>query len=61
MQLMAIILDNIDLWSFFNVWHSDPSESSGEKHRLLGLPGGPVAKTSHSQCRGPWFYTWSGN
>ena len=25
------------------------------------LLGGPVAKTSHSQCRGPGFDSWSGN
>ena len=26
-----------------------------------GLPGGPVAKTPCSQCRGPGFDPWSGN
>ena len=26
-----------------------------------GLPGGPVTKISHSQCRGPRFDPWSGN
>ena len=25
------------------------------------FPGGPVAKTLHSQCRGPMFHPWSGN
>ena len=25
------------------------------------FPGGPVAKTPHSQCRGPGFAPWSGN
>ena len=25
------------------------------------FPGGPVAKTPHSQCRGPRFDAWSGN
>ena len=25
------------------------------------FPDGPVAKTSHSQCRGPGFDPWSGN
>ena len=25
------------------------------------LPGGPVAKPLHSQCRGPGFDPWSGN
>ena len=26
-----------------------------------GFPGGPVAKTLCSQCRGPGFNPWSGN
>ena len=26
-----------------------------------GFPGGPVAKTLRSQCRGPGFNPWSGN
>ena len=25
------------------------------------FPGGPVAKTPHSQCRGPGFNPWPGN
>ena len=25
------------------------------------FPSGPVAKTPHSQCRGPGFDPWSGN
>ena len=25
------------------------------------FPGGPVAKTLYSQCRGPGFNPWSGN
>ena len=30
--------------------------------RVLGdFPDGPVAKSSRSQCRGPWFNAWSGN
>ena len=28
---------------------------------LQDLPGGPVAKTQRSQCRGPGFNPWSGN
>ena len=37
-----------------------------EGRRLLQIPGfrdfpgGPVAKTPHSQCRGPRFTPWSG-
>jgi len=27
----------------------------------IDLPGGPVAKTLHSQRLGPWFCLWSGN
>ena len=30
------------------------------KNKVLGFPGGPVAKTPHSQCRGPGFDSWSG-
>lgn len=29
--------------------------------RQAGLPGGPVAKTLGSQCRGPGLDLWSGN
>ena len=29
--------------------------------RKWDVPGGPVAKTRHSQCRGPKYNTWSGN
>ena len=25
------------------------------------FPGGPVAKTPYSQCRGPMYHCWSGN
>ena len=28
---------------------------------LKGFPGGPVAKTLHSQCRGTGFDLWSRN
>ena len=28
---------------------------------LLEFPGGPVAKTPHSQCREPGFDSWLGN
>ena len=30
------------------------------KHAHWGLPGGPVAKIPHSQCRWPGFYPCSG-
>ena len=28
---------------------------------MTDFPGGPVAKTLHSQCRGPRFDPWTGN
>ena len=31
------------------------------KMYLEDFPGGPVAKTPRSQCRGPRFHPWSGN
>ena len=30
-------------------------------HETWDFPGDPVAKTLHSQCRGPKFGPWSGN
>ena len=32
-----------------------------KKVMLRDFPGGPVAKTLRSQCRGPGFDPWSGN
>ena len=32
-----------------------------ERYGSRDLPGGPVAKTPCSQCRGPGFNPWSGN
>ena len=31
------------------------------KFRALDFPGGPMAKTQHSQHKGPGFDPWSGN
>ena len=31
------------------------------RRRWKDFPGGPVAKTPHSQCSRPWFDPWSGN
>ena len=31
------------------------------KREARDFPDGPVAKTSHSQCRGPEFEPWSRN
>ena len=31
------------------------------KNKDGDLPGGPVAKTPWSHCRGPGFNSWSGN
>ena len=28
--------------------------------RMRDFPGGPVAKTPHSQYKGPWFNPWLG-
>ena len=46
-----------------------PHQKPGERHGPLlpqrlqkgDFPGGPVAKTPRSQCRGPGFDPWSGN
>ena len=32
-----------------------------KQKEYLDFPGGPVVKTPCSQCRGPGFYSWSGN
>jgi len=32
-----------------------------KKHKTGDLPGGPVAKTLCSQCRGPGLNPWLGN
>ena len=37
------------------------SEKQQTKWGRACPPGGPVAKTQHSQCRGPGFNPWSGN
>ena len=46
-------------------WSGQPGPALGElgikRERLWDCPGGPVAKTLHSQCRGPGFDPWSGN
>lgn len=34
---------------------------TGIEGKSLDFPHGPVAKTTHSQCRGPRFDTWWGN
>ena len=42
------------------------SQRQGENHLIINVikgdfPGGPVAKTPCSECRGPGFALWSGN
>ena len=37
------------------------TESDDQKGNQVHLPSSPVAKTLHSQCRGPRFDSWSGN
>ena len=32
-----------------------------KKGKRRNFPRGPVAKTPHSQCRGPGFNPWPGN
>ena len=39
-------------------WGTGQLES---RPQAKGFPGGPVAKTMHSQHRGPGFNLWSGN
>ena len=41
--------------------HRHSLEYKKKKYPIRGLPGGPVAKTLHSHCRGPGFDPWSGN
>ena len=36
------------------------SKLEKSKSNLEKFPGGPVAKTPHSQCRGSRFNPWSG-
>ena len=35
--------------------------SYGQDKHYQSFPGGPMAKTPHSQCRLPGFHPWSGN
>ena len=37
------------------------TEPSVLRKQVKDFPGGPVAKTPGSQCRGPGFVLWSGN
>ena len=38
-----------------------PREMFTEKYIHGDFPGGPVAKTLYSQCRGPGFNSWAEN
>ena len=40
---------------------SIPLQIQPEHNKVRDFPGGPVAKTPYSQCRGPEFDPWSGN
>ena len=43
-------------------WSShDPHLRDEEMEGQRDFPGGPGAKTPHSQCRGPGLNPWSGN
>ena len=69
-------LGRSDVWKWPTCWFADSRlvvSSHGEKreqtrfvlflseHSSWDFPGGPVAKTPCSQCRGPGFDPWSGN
>ena len=47
-SVFLFLLINLEKIIYLNYVHGD-------------FPGGPVAKTPSSQCRGPGFDTWSGN
>ena len=40
---------------------SDRPLTDFERNNWWDFSGGPVVKTLHSQCRGPWFVPWSEN
>ena len=41
--------------------HQEKEFAYSGKSRTEDFPGGPVAKTLSSQCRGSGFNSWSGN
>ena len=47
-SVFLFLLINLEKIIYLNYVHGD-------------FPGGPVAKTPSSQCRGPGFNPWSGN
>ena len=69
-------LGRSDVWWWPTCWFADGhlvvSSLGGKReqtrfvlflseHSSWDFPGGPVAKTPRSQCRGPGFDPWSGN
>ena len=56
------LTDELPGWYVPNMLLEISGEITPERmKRLMGLPGGPVAKTLCSQCRKPGFDPWSGN
>ena len=53
----CILLTSSSPYVLFEAWHEVPDQYLLKRD----FPGGPVAKTPSSQCRGPRFYPWSGN
>ena len=49
------------LWVHQNPVSQSFKENLGKKKATGEFPGGPVANTLHSQCRGPQFDPWSGS
>ena len=46
----------------FQIGNQEMWTQGSEKYsKNRDFPGGPVAKTPHSQCRGPRFKPWSGS
>ena len=54
--MVSVVVELIYCSSFLNIFSLYKSDKAH-----WGLPCGPVAKTLHSQCRGPRFDPWSGN
>ena len=53
----CILLTSSSPYVLLEVWHEVPNQYLLKRD----FPGGPVAKTPSSQCRGPSLDPWSGN
>ena len=57
-----ILIHNINIYLEYDMLLNIVEINSHFKILVLrNFPGGPVAKTSHSQCRRPRFDPWPGN